>query len=78
LADVDGVGFFDVIHSQRGRPRNGFDLHSATGCNRRLLRGRLRQAPAGRVWRPAGAFAELRSLPNGSVLLRLRSKARFL
>jgi hypothetical protein len=27
LADIDGVGFFDFIHSQRGRPRNGFELH---------------------------------------------------
>ena len=25
--DVEGVGFFDFIHNQRGRARNGFELH---------------------------------------------------
>lgn len=36
IADIDGVGFFDVIHSQRGRTRNGFELHPVL---------RLRRAP---------------------------------
>lgn len=27
LAEIDGVGFFDFIHTQRGRARNGFELH---------------------------------------------------
>jgi len=25
--DIEGVGFFDFIHNQRGRARNGFELH---------------------------------------------------
>ncbi len=27
FAEIDGVGFFDFIHTQRGRARNGFELH---------------------------------------------------
>lgn len=27
IVDIDGVGFFDVIHGQRGRARNGIELH---------------------------------------------------
>ncbi len=27
MAAFEGVGFFDFIHNQRGRARNGFDLH---------------------------------------------------
>jgi hypothetical protein len=27
IAEFDGVGFFDFIHTQRGRARNGFELH---------------------------------------------------
>jgi len=36
LADIDGVGFFDFIHSQRGRPRNGFELHPVLRIKRVL------------------------------------------
>jgi hypothetical protein len=27
LVEIEGVGFFDVIHGQRGRAPNGFELH---------------------------------------------------
>jgi hypothetical protein len=27
LAEVEGVGFFDFIHTQRGAAKNGFELH---------------------------------------------------
>lgn len=27
VVDVEGVGFFDFIHTQRARARNGFELH---------------------------------------------------
>jgi len=29
LLEIEGVGFFDVIHGQRGRAPNGFELHPA-------------------------------------------------
>lgn len=29
-ATIEGVGFFDFIHTQRGRARNGFELHPVT------------------------------------------------
>lgn len=38
-ADIDGVGFFDFIHTQRGRPRNGFELHPVLRIKRVQLAG---------------------------------------
>lgn len=31
---VEGVGFFDFIHNQRGRARNGFELHPVLAIRR--------------------------------------------
>lgn len=31
---IDGVGFFDFIHNQRGRARNAFELHPVTALRR--------------------------------------------
>jgi hypothetical protein len=34
LAEVEGVGFFDFIHTQRGAGRNGFELHPVLAIRR--------------------------------------------
>ena len=34
LAEIDGVGFFDFIHTQRGKSRNGFELHPVLALRR--------------------------------------------
>lgn len=35
VVEVTGVGFFDFIHNQRGRARNGFELHPVLTISRR-------------------------------------------
>lgn len=34
LAEIDGVGFFDFIHTQRGGNRNGLELHPVLALRR--------------------------------------------
>jgi hypothetical protein len=56
LVELDGVGFFDILHGQRGMAPNGFELHPVIAI--RLLES-IRQSDTGSLVRADSADPRL-------------------